>query len=137
MKGIWGTPGLGTRSLLTRPHITMNYLPGGDSDNEERPISSNLAAVSESTESLVKEACTKRLPNSARLQTRNAFPLPQVVATRTPQLDSFIKLEISQPVKTSDKEWARIQTFILDALATLHPCWRQIPRERRLPTIRH
>ena len=52
-----------------------------DSDNEECPISSNLAAVSESTESLVKEACTKRLPNSARLQTRNAFLLPQVVAT--------------------------------------------------------
>ena len=90
-----------------------------DLDNEERPISSNLAAVSESTESLVKEACTKRLPNGARLQTRNAFPLPQVVATRTPQLDSFIKLEVSQPVKTSDKEWARIQTFVLDALAPL------------------
>ena len=91
----------------------------GDSDNEEHPISSNLAAVSESTESLVKEACTKRLPNGARLQTRNAFPLPQVVATRIPQLDSFIKLEVSQPVKTSDKEWARIQTFVLDALAPL------------------
>ena len=91
----------------------------GDSDNEECPISSNLAAVSESTASLVKEACTKRLPNGARLQTRNAFPLPQVVATRTPQLDSFIKLEVSQPVKSSDKEWARIQTFVLDALAPL------------------
>ena len=94
-------------------------LAWGDSDNEERPISSNLAAVSESTESLVKEACIKRLPNNARLQTRNAFPLPQVVATRTPQLDSFIKLEVSQPIKTLDKEWARIQTFVLDALAPL------------------
>ena len=94
-------------------------LAWGDSDNEERPISSNLAAVSESTESLVKEACIKRLPNNARLQTRNAFPLPQVVATRTPQLDNFIKLEVSQPIKTLDKEWARIQTFVLDALAPL------------------
>ena len=69
-------------------------LAWGDSDNKERPISSNLAAVSESTKSLVKEVCTKRLPNSTCLQTRNAFPLPQVVATRTPQLDSFIKLEV-------------------------------------------
>ena len=34
-------------------------------------------------------------------------------------MDSFIKLEVSQPVKTFDKEWARIQTFVLDALAPL------------------
>ena len=86
---------------------------------EDRPTTSNLAAVSEKTESLVKEACTKRLINSARLQTRNVFPLPQVAATRTPQLDSFIKPEVPQLVKTSDKEWARVQTFVLDALAPL------------------
>ena len=42
-----------------------------------------------------------------------------MAATRTPQLDSFIKPEVPQPVKTSDKEWARIQTFVLDALAPL------------------
>ena len=95
-------------------------LTWGDPDDEERPTtSSNLVAVSESTELLIKEACTKKLPNSARLQTRNAFPLPQVAATRTPQLDSFIKPEVPQPVKTCDKEWARIQTFVLDALAPL------------------
>ena len=94
-------------------------LTWGDSDEEERPTTTNLAAVSEETESSVKEACTKRLPNSARLQTRNAFPLPQVAATRTLQLDSFIKPEISQAVKTVDKELARLQTFVLDALAPL------------------
>ena len=70
-------------------------------------------------ESLVKEACTKRLINSAHLQTRNVFPLPQVAATRIPQLDSFIKPEVPQLVKMSDKEWARLQTFALDALAPL------------------
>ena len=42
-----------------------------------------------------------------------------MAATRTPQLDSFIKPEIPQLVKTSDKEWARLQTFVLDALAPL------------------
>ena len=63
--------------------------------------------------------CTKRLPNNAHLQTRNAFPLPQVAAARTPQVDSFIKPEISQAVKTVDKELARLQTFVLDALAPL------------------
>ena len=90
-----------------------------DDEAEDCPTTSNLAAVSEKMESLVKEACTKRLINSSRLQTRNVFPLPQVATTRTPQLDSFIKPEVPQLVKTSDKEWARVQTFVLDALAPL------------------
>ena len=79
-------------------------LTWGDLDEEDRPTTTSLAAVSEKTESLVKEACTKGLLNSARLQTRNIFPLFQVAATRTPQLDSFIKPEVPQPVKTLDKE---------------------------------
>ena len=93
----------------------------GDSDDEagDCPTNTNLAAVSKKTESLVKKACTKRLINSACLQTRNVSPLPQVAATRTPQLDSFIKPEVPQLVKTSDKEWARLQTFVLNALAPL------------------
>ena len=92
--------------------IVPNYNELLDSDEEERPTT-NLMAVSEETESLVKEACTKRLLNSGCLQTRNAFPLPHVAAT---QLDSFIKLEVPQPVKAIDKELGKLQTFILDAL---------------------
>ena len=42
-----------------------------------------------------------------------------MATTRTPQLDSFIKPEISQAVKTVDKELARLQTFVLDTLAPL------------------
>ena len=42
-----------------------------------------------------------------------------MAAIRTLQLDSFIKPEISQAVKTVDKELARLQTFVLDALAPL------------------
>ena len=47
-----------------------------DDEAEDRPTTTNLAAVPEKMESLVKEACTKRLVNSACLQTRNVFPLP-------------------------------------------------------------
>ena len=42
-----------------------------------------------------------------------------MAATRTPQLDSFIKSEVPQPVKTADKELGKLQTFVLDALAPL------------------
>ena len=91
-----------------------------DSYKEECPTTTNLAAVSEETESLVTETYTKRFQNCVLLQTRNPFPLPQVAATRAPQLDSFIKLEISQPVMTIDKELAKIQTFVLDAFGFSH-----------------
>ena len=42
-----------------------------------------------------------------------------MATTRTPQLDSYLKSEISQQAKTGDKDLAKIQTFVLDPLAPL------------------
>ena len=42
-----------------------------------------------------------------------------MAASRTPQLDSFLKSEVSPATKTTDKELASIQTYVLDALAPL------------------
>ena len=42
-----------------------------------------------------------------------------MAATRTPQLDSYLKSEIPQQVKTADRDLAKIQTFVLDSLAPL------------------
>ena len=87
----------------------------GDSEKEECLATTNLAVVSVSSqESMHKETSKQCTPVN-----QECFPLLQVAATRTPQLDSFIKPEVPQPVKMSDKEWARIQTFVLDALAPL------------------
>ena len=44
------------------------------------------------------------------------FPLPHVVATRTFQMDCFINPEVSQSVKTTNKELGKLQTFVLNAL---------------------
>ena len=82
------------------------HLTWMDLDEEEHSTTTNLVAVSEEMESLVKEACTKRLLNSTCIQIRNF--VPQMAVTRTPQLVSFIKLEILQPVKTIDTELAKI-----------------------------
>ena len=76
-----------------------------DQGFEGRPTS-KVVEVSKETELLVKGACTKRLSNNTRLQIRNTFPLPQVAASRTPQLDSFIKPKVPQSSKTADKELA-------------------------------
>ena len=42
-----------------------------------------------------------------------------MVQTKTPQLDSFMKEELSSTAKAEDKELAKTQTFVLDALAPL------------------
>ena len=63
--------------------------------------------------------------------------VPQVAATRTPQLDSFDKLEIVPADKTIDSELATIQTFALDVLAPLTSLLKSNAKERPLSTIRH
>ena len=75
--------------------------------------------VSEETEAVIKTTCTIRLEYADRLKIRNTYPLPQVSASRTPQLDSYLKPEIPPASKATNKELALIQTHVLDALAPL------------------
>ena len=53
------------------------------------------------------------------MKARGHYPLPKVAAARTPQLDPYIKSEVPHQVKCADKDLAKIQTFVLDALAPL------------------
>ena len=78
-----------------------------------------MASVSEETETIIKNACTIRLEYADHLKIKNAYSLPQVAASRTPQLDNYLKPEILPATKTIDKELASIQTHLLDALAPL------------------
>lgn len=74
--------------------------------------------MSEETETL-KDACTTRLEHANRLKIRNSYSLPQVAASRAPQLDNYLKLEIPPAAKVTDKELVSIQTHVLDTLAPL------------------
>ena len=87
-----------------------------DSDEEDTP---GLIEVSEKTAKFLSHKCTQRVSNQERLKIWQQYCLPKVPATRTPQLDSYIKQEVSSGVKAGDKHLARIQTFVLDALAPL------------------
>ena len=87
-----------------------------DSDEEDTP---GLIEVSEKTSKFLSQKCTQRVSNQERLKIRQQYPSPKVPATRTPQLDSYIKQEVSSGVKGGDKHLVRIQTFVLDALAPL------------------
>ena len=68
----------------------------------------------------LKQACSKRLEISDHLSTRNAYALPKVPATKTAVLvDAYMKPEVSQNGKATDKELGVIQTAILDSMAPL------------------
>ena len=78
-----------------------------------------LVEVTDETAAFLKQACSKRLESSDRLSTRNAYALPKVPATKTAVLDAYIKPEVSQNGKATDKELGVIQTAILDSMAPL------------------
>ena len=88
-----------------------------DSDTEQQE--SKLVEVSEKTKKFLEEKCTRRVQNGVRLQTRRKYSLPKVVATKMSHLDSYLKTELSSATKSDDKELAKIQSFMLDALAPL------------------
>ena len=59
------------------------------------------------------------MTNQERLRIREQYLLPKVPATRTPQLDGYLKQEVSTAVKSSDKQLVKIQTMVLGAVAPL------------------
>ena len=122
------TPGR-SRSPVSRRHKSWadrmdedeNELPDYEAeitfdDEDETP---KLVEVSEKTKEFLEECCGRSLTNANRIKTRSRFPLPKVAATKTPQLDAFMKTEISSSTKALDKDLAKVQTFVLDSLAPL------------------
>ena len=94
-----------------------------ESDTETRTAKTapptRLAEVTGETAAFLKEKCSKRLESANRLTTRNAYALPKVPATRTSVLDAYMKPEVSQTAKASDRELGSIQSAVLDAMAPL------------------
>ena len=77
----------------------------------------DLVSVSSETHHLLTSACTRSVSNSTRERIRGHYQLPRVVATKSPNLDAFLKAEIPAHAKGLDKELAKVQSFVLDALA--------------------
>ena len=75
--------------------------------------------VSEKTRLFLEEKCTHSVPKSMRRKVRGRYPLPKVAASSTSQLDAYIKPNVPHQVKSADKDLAKIQTLVLNALAPL------------------
>ncbi|XP_065890754.1 luc7-like protein 3 [Dysidea avara] len=93
-----------------------------------------LVQVTDETAAFLKQACSKRPESSDRLSTRNAYALPKVPATKTAVLDAYMKPEVSQNGKATDKELGVIQTAILDSMAPPLPLLRPTPKVTMSPT---
>ena len=86
-----------------------------DSDEEQE----DLVEVSEKTSKFLHLKCTRSVTNETRKRVRTRYPLPKVPATRPPQLDTFLKQEVSMNTKNADKELAKVQALMLDSMAPL------------------
>uniref|UniRef100_A0A1X7VYF0 Reverse transcriptase domain-containing protein n=1 Tax=Amphimedon queenslandica TaxID=400682 RepID=A0A1X7VYF0_AMPQE len=71
------------------------------------------------THSLLTDSCTLGMSSETRKLSRNHLKLPKVDTARSPRLDSVMKTVALQSAQSADEELAKLQTFILDALAPL------------------
>jgi len=78
-----------------------------------------LVEVTDEMAAFLKEKCSKRLEGNDYLSVRNIYALPKVPVTLAAGLDAYMKANVSQNVKASDKELGFIQTAILDCMAPL------------------
>ena len=84
------------------PSETIDYNAPLDEDEGD---SDQLAEVSDETQKLLTDSCTRCVSNKSRKKVRSNFYLPKVPATRTPRLDHFISTETPQATKI--KSWQK------------------------------
>ena len=103
----WGDRDPAEPTDLSLPHFS----------DEEDGV--ELIEVSEGTDRFLKTVCIRSMSNELRRKTRSVYKFPKVPATRTPKVDQVIKSLASQSAKSTDRELARLQTFVLDSMAPL------------------
>ena len=86
---------------------------------DEEDGAEHVVEVSERTHQLLSDSGTRSLTNESRKRTRNRYNLTKVDVTRTPKLDPVMKTLAPQQARSADKELARIQIFLLDAMAPI------------------
>ena len=87
--------------------------------SEEKDSAGGLTDISEQTHEILTTSCTRSVNNEVRKCIRGKYTLPRVETTKMPTIDTFMRSEISVSAKSLDKDLAKVQTFVLDALAPL------------------
>lgn len=96
---------------------------GGESDDEEEEAGAGVTELSEPDVALIQAAFSTGMSNAARRHIRTGYPsvsqsLPQ---TRCPRLDPVFVTSLAKAseVKATDRELAKAQALVLDAVAPL------------------
>jgi len=69
------------------------------------------------------------VPNNTRLRIRSPYPLPKVLAIKPPTLNAYLKTELSSQTKADDKELAKMQCFMFNALGLLAALLESKPKD--------
>ena len=110
------TPTLGADRALEL--LNSMLMPQWDQDEESADIESrNVVQVSESTQKAIKTAFGRPLHNIARLQTRKPYPLPMTENTKCPKVDGMVKQNLTNKIKDTDTNVAKLQTLTMDTMA--------------------
>ena len=93
----------------------------GDLDEEagDRLTTTNLTAVSKKNGFFSQGSMHKEIFKQCTPANRKCFSSTTSGCHKNVSAGQFYQAEVPQLVKTSDKEWVRLQTFMLDALAPL------------------
>ena len=112
----------GSRSWADRTRSPTPRRPlRSDDEEEDTGNGGNLVNLSEADHRLVKNAFLASIPNDERRRLRNQFPTSAVPQTRCPRLDPVFKASLAkaQDVKALDRELARVQALVHDAVGPL------------------
>ena len=86
-------------------------------DGEATTTGTKLFPVSQKTESFLSNCFTTALPN--RRQWKAKYGAPRTAVTAYPNMDKVLKSRLSAQTKAKDKQLARTQALLLDAVGPL------------------
>ena len=90
-----------------------------DDDEEEEPADTKgikLFKVTERTERFLGNAFSSAVPNATRRQWREKYGAPNTTVTACPNLDKVIKSRLPATTKSRDRQLAKQQALMLDAV---------------------
>jgi len=92
-----------------------------DDEDEDQPDSKGvkLFKIGEKTEKFLTSAFATALPNATRRQWRDKYGAPNTPATACPNLDKVIKGRLPAATKSRDKQLAKQQALMLDAVGPI------------------
>ena len=103
------------------PNEVLSWPDDGEDQPEDRDADQGCALfqVSSATESLLKDAFTRTVPNGTRRHWREHYGMPASRFTKCPKLDTTLKSKLPKTCKDADRPLAKTQALLLDALAHL------------------